>query len=140
VRQLVEGVTKKGRDWQDTRDLTVEKLRTVENLDVVRLKACDALHNAMSIDRDARYRGVDFWKNFNVGPADIVGYYQRMSDAIAGRIPDEPVSVELKMVVARFAEPRSKDALVDYLQRREEEDGPIPLEIKESVARLPRPE
>lgn len=99
VRELVEGVTKKGKNWHDTRDLTVEKLKTVENLDIVRLKACDALHNATSIGRDATYYGAQFWERFNVGPADIIGYYQRMAEAIAERIPDEPVSVELTRTV-----------------------------------------
>ena len=103
VHDLVVGVTKKGKNWHDTRDLTVEKIRTTENLDIVRLKACDALHNAVSIERDARYYGADFWSRFNVGPADIVGYYRRMVDAIAERLPDEPVTIELKMVLERIA-------------------------------------
>jgi (p)ppGpp synthase/HD superfamily hydrolase len=103
VARLVAGATKvNGDSWRQTRQMQIDKLREAE-LDMVRLKAADAQHNAESMRRDLVAHGPALWKRFRGDADDIRWYYQSMLEIIAHRLPGEPLVDELSRSVAGLA-------------------------------------
>lgn len=67
------------------------------------VSVADKLHNASSILADHERVGDDLWERFTTGQgADQAWYYRALADAFDERIPDHPLTAELRAVVNRF--------------------------------------
>ena len=107
VAALVDGVTKRdGANWRETRQMQIDKIASVE-LDVVRLKLADAMHNASSVLADLRSEGPAVWKRFRATPADVCWYYGGLLTAIHARLGSEPLVSAYGTVVAELARRRA---------------------------------
>jgi (p)ppGpp synthase/HD superfamily hydrolase len=63
--------------------------------DVVRLKAADCVSNIRATVVDLRAHGPAVWLRFNGGEKVKRDYYRRLTRAIAGAIPGEPLALRL---------------------------------------------
>ncbi len=107
IAELVAAVTEqksaggKKTSWEDRKGQQHENLRNAE-LDVVRLKAADVLHNARSILRDARVAGEEVWERFNRPKETELEHYRETAELLYHRLGDEPLAREVLDTVARL--------------------------------------
>ena len=73
------------RAWIDRKREALEGLLRAD-VDVVRLKAADVLHNMATITRDLESRGREVMTRFNATPSQTVWYYRSVADIVANRL------------------------------------------------------
>ncbi len=86
------------RPWRVRKE---EQLATLAKapLDVVALKAADALHNGMSTLRDVREHGDAAWGRFNAPKSDQHWIHRAVANLVRARLGDHPLARELEDVV-----------------------------------------
>jgi (p)ppGpp synthase/HD superfamily hydrolase len=89
----------KHRPWRVRKE---EQLATLAkaSLDVVALKAADALHNGMTTLRDVRAHGDAAWGRFNAPKSDQLWIHRAIADGVRARLGDHPLARELEDAVA----------------------------------------
>lgn len=108
VASLVQGVTEQkqahGKDirWEVRKAQQLEHLCEAD-LDVVALKAADALHNVRSITRDLRVRGDSVWSVFKRSRDSQLDYYRAVARITRERIGAVPLAGELHEAVEELA-------------------------------------
>lgn len=102
ITELVKGVTAKDDDfgsWRERRQHQIDKLKTAP-IDVVRLKACDMLSNALAIGFDLRFRPEEGYPKFRKNPDDVKWYYRAAEEVFYYRLPSDKVVTALNVALA----------------------------------------
>jgi (p)ppGpp synthase/HD superfamily hydrolase len=104
VADLVGAVSETKRDAGGQRSWRVrkeEQLATLATapLEVVALKAADALHNGMTTLRDVRAQGGAAWGRFNAPKSDQLWFHRAVANAVRARLGDHPLARELEDAV-----------------------------------------
>jgi (p)ppGpp synthase/HD superfamily hydrolase len=108
VVRLVQAVTEPKnegeprRGWEERKRETVDHLQDAP-LEVVALKAADALHNVRSIAEDLDHHGATVFGRFNAPPARTQWYYDSIARIVTGRLGAVPLARELEEAVRAFA-------------------------------------
>ncbi len=90
------------RSWIDRKREALEGLARAD-VDVVRLKAADILHNMATITRDLESRGREVMKRFNATPAQTVWYYRSVAAIVADRLGgSNELAADLARTLERF--------------------------------------
>jgi (p)ppGpp synthase/HD superfamily hydrolase len=98
--------------------------------DALLVTAADKIHNALSIARDLRAFGLDFWSTFNASAPDLLWYYTAVEAAIAKGLGEHTVVGALHQAVDELlaaaktdrADVRSKPSTCDCPKHRNRED------------------
>jgi (p)ppGpp synthase/HD superfamily hydrolase len=101
----------------------VEHLSVTRDLEMVALKAADALHNTRSIVNDLRARGLPMMARFKGSPVDTLGYYLALGEVVAGQLGStHPLADELAHSLRdlRAAFEQALDSSLDQLHRMKE--------------------
>ncbi|MDI6872063.1 MAG: HD domain-containing protein [Bacillota bacterium] len=108
IAGLVAGVTEekvRGSEkvsWEERKKRAIEHLEGAD-IEVVALKAADALDNVWSILRDYGVVGEAVWKRFKRGRELQLDYYRRLAGVIFRRLAGHPLARELSRAVAELA-------------------------------------
>jgi (p)ppGpp synthase/HD superfamily hydrolase len=90
--------------WKGRKEAYIARLREPSTPPAACLiSAADKLHNARCMIADLRRFGKDSLRKFNASPADLVWYYRSVADALAERLPDQPLVEELGRAVETLA-------------------------------------
>ena len=86
--------------WKGRKEAYIARLRDPGTPSAACLiSAADKLHNARCMIADLRRFGKDSLRKFNASPAELVWYYRSVADALAGRLPNQPLVDELGRTV-----------------------------------------
>jgi (p)ppGpp synthase/HD superfamily hydrolase len=104
VAELVGAVSERKADaggkrsWRTRKEEQLAMLATAP-LDVVALKAADALHNTMTTLRDVTAGGDAAWARFNAPKSDQLWIHRAVADGVRARMGDHPLARELEAAV-----------------------------------------
>ncbi len=87
--------------WEVRKRQQLDRLRNAD-LDVVRLKAADVVHNVRSILRDLRVVGEKVWERFNRPRETELEHYRETAELLHSKLGDEPLALDLLEVVAEL--------------------------------------
>jgi (p)ppGpp synthase/HD superfamily hydrolase len=97
VDTTVEGAVK--APWRLRKEAYIEHLAGADTSSLL-VSAADKLHNARCILADYRKERVDLWERFNESdPDQQLWYYRSLADTFCRRLPNCPLSNELKRTV-----------------------------------------
>lgn len=103
IVDLVKGVTAKDEDfgsWRERRQHQIDKLKGAP-IDIVRLKACDMLSNALAIGFDYKYRPEEEgYPKFRKNPDDVRWYYRSAEEIFYLRLPTDAVVSALNVALS----------------------------------------
>lgn len=86
------------RPWRVRKEEQLATLATA-SLDVVALKAADALHNGMTTLRDVNAHGDAAWARFSAPKSDQLWIQRAVAKGVRARLGDHPLARELEDVV-----------------------------------------
>ncbi|HUV90778.1 MAG TPA: HD domain-containing protein [Anaerolineae bacterium] len=86
------------RPWEMRKREALEHMRE-GSLEVVAVKAADALHNARATALDARREGPSVWQRFTRGPQALVDHYRDIVQVARERMGHHPLVDELAEAV-----------------------------------------
>jgi len=86
------------RPWEVRKREALEHMRE-GSLEVVAVKAADALHNARTTALDARREGYSIWQRFTRGPVALMDHYRDIVQVARERMGDHPLVDELAEAV-----------------------------------------
>jgi (p)ppGpp synthase/HD superfamily hydrolase len=73
--------------------------RSQKSDEALLVTAADKIHNALSIARDLRAYGTEFWSTFNACPHDLLWYYTAVRDAVGARLEGHTIVAALHRAV-----------------------------------------
>ncbi len=97
VGDMIEALTDEKVEWskipkkmhgqviRENREHKFEKLRLIEDVEIVLVKGCDIDDNANSLLHDYQKQGPDVWGNFRGGRDGTFWYYEQMVDVLEDR-------------------------------------------------------
>jgi len=91
------------RPWEVRKREALEHMRE-GSLEVVAVKAADALHNARATALDARREGPSVWQRFTRGPHALVDHYRDIVQVARERMGHHPLVDELAEAVEELAQ------------------------------------
>lgn len=101
------------RPWRDRKLEYVAGLRDSAKKadDALLVTSADKIHNALSIARDLRTYGTEFWVTFNAGAHDLLWYYTAVAGAITDRLGDHPIVGALNRAVDELIDSSGVDRI-----------------------------
>jgi (p)ppGpp synthase/HD superfamily hydrolase len=88
--------------WRDRKESHLLRLQDAPH-DALVVVAADKLHNAWSTVADVRADGAGAWERFNAARSDIVWYYRQVLSVLLARMPDAPITAQLREAVTELA-------------------------------------
>ena len=109
VMELVASETENKREdlppedtWRIRKEETIEKLRTTDDIDVLRLWIGDKLSNIRAIYRDFLIEGDAVWNKFHQSDSRVQAWYYRSILKYTERLSDTLAWGEYKMIVEKL--------------------------------------
>jgi (p)ppGpp synthase/HD superfamily hydrolase len=86
--------------WRERKEAYIAHLRDSQTTaEACLISAADKLHNARCIVADLRQHGSSSLEKFNASPEDIRWYYTSVAGVLSHRLPNNPLTQELKRTV-----------------------------------------